>query len=452
MDCLGARTEAQHACGGLGGRAVIRRLLADRSVRGLELAFSGFNLAEYGVWVSVLVYAYGRGGTTVAAFVAVAQLLPAGLVAPVLAGIVDRRGAAATLRRGYWVQAGALAATSALLFAGASDLLVYAAAIVAACAVTVTRPAQAALVPELVSSSEQLTAINVLSGWVESVSVLAGPALAGALIMLDGPGAAVGCFAACVAGSALLIPRARAGRRAAAPHGADAAPGGGPISAIRNERGLAGLIALLGAEYFVIGALDVLVVVLAISVLGLGPSGPGYLDAAFGAGGVIGSIAAASLIRRRRLTAPMVAAATGWALLLALLSAWPTAVGAFLLLAAAGSARSLLDVCGRTILLRAAPPQLRGRVFGLLEGVAMFGLALGSMLVPLLVALGGVEVALIATGALLSAAALAAALQLHGVDELSSVRATILTRPERFSDGPLSAPELLRPTTTMAAR
>ena len=92
-----------------------------------------------------------------------------------LARAVDSQGAAFTLHRGYWWQAAALATTAALLLSAAPDLLVYAAAIVAASAVTMTRPAQAALAPQLVQRSEQLTAVNVLSGWVESAGVLAGP-------------------------------------------------------------------------------------------------------------------------------------------------------------------------------------------------------------------------------------------------------------------------------------
>ncbi|MGB0097874.1 MAG: hypothetical protein WBP81_35715 [Solirubrobacteraceae bacterium] len=169
-----------------------------------------------------------------------------------------------------------------------------------------------------------------------------------------------------------------------------------------------------------IGVLDVLFVVLAITELGLGASGPGYLDAAFGAGGLVGSLAAVSLIGRRRLSAPLIGAAVGWALLLTVLGAWPTALGAFLLIAAAGSAHTLLDVSGRTILLRATPPALRGRVFGLLEGVAMLGLALGSVLVPVLVLPRGASTALVATGMLLSVIALAAAAGLRRADETGS--------------------------------
>lgn len=405
--------------------SILRHLLRNHSVRRLELAFSGFNMAEYGVWVSVLVYAYERGGVDVTAVVAVAQLLPAGLLAPLLARSVDRWGAALALRAGYWLQSASLAVTAWLVLAAAPELLVYAGAIVAAVAVTMTRPAQAALVPSLVGGARELTAINVLSGWVEGVSVLAGPALAGVLMGLDGPGLSIGAFAVSAAGSALLAAGVDRGVRAEAipPPGGERARATAPSapgSIGREPAHFRGLVALLGAQYLVIGMLDVLLVALAIGILGLGASGAGYLNAAFGAGGVIGSAAAIWLIGRRRLVRPLLSAAIAWSLLLAVLAAWPTALGAFLILAATGTTRSVLDVSGRTMLLDAAPAALRGKVFGLLEGVAMLALALGSLLVPLLISLGGARTALIAAGGLLSATTFAAFAHLHRLDDLGA--------------------------------
>jgi hypothetical protein len=181
------------------------------------------------------------------------------------------------------------------------------------------------------------------------------------------------------------------------------------------------VVVLVGAQYLVIGVLDVVLVVLAIGSLGMGASGAGYLTAAFGAGGVIGSLIALSLIGRRRLSAPLSAAAISWAAVLVLLGVWPSVAGAFLLLAAAGAARSVLDTSGRTILLRAAPPALRGRIFGLLEGLAMFGLAAGSALVPAMVALGGPGTALAATGVLLGLITLAAGAAVRRADALGTV-------------------------------
>jgi hypothetical protein len=71
-------------CGGLGDFAETR----SGTVVCVEFAFVAFNLAEYGVWVTVLVYAYGHGGTTATAFVAVAQLVPADVLAPTLTALL----------------------------------------------------------------------------------------------------------------------------------------------------------------------------------------------------------------------------------------------------------------------------------------------------------------------------------------------------------------------------
>ena len=162
--------------------SVLAQTLGNHRIRRVTLAFAGFATAEYGVWVAVLVFAYPRGGASVTAGVAVAQLVPAGLLAPVLARAADRHGPAVALGRGYWWQSASCAATAMLLLADTPPPLVYLGAAVAATAVTTTRPAQAALVPTLLGTGERLTAFNVLAGWVDSISLLAGPAIAGLMV------------------------------------------------------------------------------------------------------------------------------------------------------------------------------------------------------------------------------------------------------------------------------
>ncbi len=337
-----------------GAVSVVRRLLHRRDVRRVELAYAGFISAEFGTWVAILVYAYERGGATGAALAALAQLLPASVAAPLLSGLVDRRGGATVLRLGYLCQAAGFAAVATLILISAPPALVYATAIVTACAVTMTRPAQAALIPSLVRDADELTAINTLSGWSEAISDLAGTALAGALIAIEGPGVAIAWFGLVLIVSAALVATVNPGEPyVTEPEEVSDLRGG--LIALREDRGLAGVVAVLGAEYLVIGVLDVLLVVLAIGVLEMGESGAGYLSAAFGAGGILGSVAALSLIGRRRLASPLIAAAVGWAALMVALGAWPTVGGAFLLLAIAGAARTVVEVAGRTMLLRGAP-------------------------------------------------------------------------------------------------
>lgn len=381
-----------------GARAVLRATLRSPALRRVELAFAGFNAGEYGVWVAMLVYAYDQGGATAAGLIAVAQLVPAAAVAPVAAGTADRNPGR-MLSLGYALQAAAMAATAVLLAVDAPPGTAYAGAIVASSAVTLTRPAQAALLPRLVDGPEQLTAANAVSAWVESSSTLVGPALAGVLLGLSGPAAVFAVFSAAVAVSTVLV--ARLGGTSDA--GVDTVEGlrrrtTAGVRAVRAVPGSGSLIALLAMQFAVIGALDVLAVVLALDVLDLGSSAAGYLTAAFGAGGAAGAALALGLVGRRTLIPAIVGAATAWGVAFALVGAWELAVPAFLLIAAGGSARSLLDVAGRTLLQRAAPPEALACVFGLLEGLLMLGLALGCLSVPILIRAAGTGTAFAVAG------------------------------------------------------
>jgi len=170
------------------------------------------------------------------------------------------------------------------------------------------------------------------------------------------------------------------------------------VAAVWRVPAVRTLVGVVGSQYILVGALDVLYVVLAISVLGLGEGGAGYLNAAFGAGGLVGAALAAGLVARRRLAPALAAGVVTAALALGALGLYPTVVGAFLLLALAGLGRTVLDVTGRILLQRAAPPDVLGDVFSLLESLMNVGLAFGSIIVPVLVGLSGARAALIGTG------------------------------------------------------
>jgi MFS family permease len=389
----------RRAFSSLAGNTALLRVLA---------AYLLFILTEYAVWIAMLVFAYNRGGTAVAGLVAVAQLAPAAVVAPVAASLADRRSPVVMLAGGYLAQVAGMAGTAAAIGAGA-PLAAYAAAVFASTAVTATRPAQSALIPSLAATPDQLTAANVVAGWLEAAGAAAAGLLVGVLISLAGVGSV---FAVC-AGLGLVAALLVAGLRATplvaeADADTDASTAGvaeGLRLAVRQPR-LRLMLALLTADAVVVGALDLLVVILALTVLGRPPSWAGYLQFAFGAGAVLAATVSALLVGRR-LGGPILAAALGFSGALAAVAFGPGLAGTVILLALAGAGHLLLEVATRTLLQRSVPPRLIGRIFGVLEGFTMAGLAVGALLVPALAHLGGSQLAVLGVAAVLPLAAVA---------------------------------------------
>jgi len=391
----------RHAFSSLAGNTALLRVLA---------AYLLFILTEYAVWIAMLVFAYNRGGTAVAGLVAVAQLAPAAVVAPVAASLADRRSPVVMLAGGYLAQVAGMAGTAAAIGAGA-PLAAYAAAVFASTAVTTTRPAQSALIPSLAATPDQLTAANVVAGWLEAAGAAAAGLLVGVLISLAGVGSVFAVCAGLGLAAALLVAGLRApslAAQAAADTEADASTAGvaeGLRLAVRQPR-LRLMLALLTADAVVVGALDLLVVILALTVLGRPPSWAGYLEFAFGAGAVLAATVSALLVGRR-LGGPILAAALGLSGALAVIAFGPGLAGTVILLAVAGAGHLLLEVATRTLLQRSVPPRLIGRIFGVLEGFTMAGLAIGALLVPALAHLGGSRLAVLGVAAVLPLAAVA---------------------------------------------
>jgi MFS family permease len=399
-----------------------RSLAGNRAMLRVLTAFALFTLTENAVWIAMLVFAYSRGGATIAALVAAAQLVPAAAAAPVVAALADRHSPVALLTGGYLVQAAAMAATAAAVIAGAA-WAAYAAAVVAATAVTTTRPAQSTVVPSVAATADQLTAANVVLGWLEAAAVAAAGLLAGVLISLGGVGSVFAVCAGLGLAAAFLVARLRVASLAS-PEQSEQAEGGGlgGVGGVGEGLRLAArkprlrlMLALLTADAVVVGALDLLIVILAISVLGRSQAWAGYLNFAWGAGAVLAATASAVLVGRR-LGAPILGAALIFSGALAALAFGVGLAGTVALLTVVGASHCVLDVATRTLLQRSVPPELIGRIFGLLEGLVMAGLALGALIVPVLVHLGGNRLALLGVAALLPLAAVAGGRALIGLD------------------------------------
>jgi MFS family permease len=375
-----------------------------------------FTLAEYSIWVAMLVYAYRHGGAAIAGLVAVAQLVPAAVLAPVAAAVADRRSPVFLLAGGYLVQAAGMAATAVAVIAGV-PLAAYAAAVVASAAVATTRPAQSTLIPSISVTPDQLTAANVAVSWVEATGIAAAGLLTGVLISVEGLASVFAVCAGLGLAAALLVAGLRVPPLASSPEQAPAvlAGLGASIRLTARQPRLRLMLALLTAEAVVVGALDLLFVILAISVLHRPQAWAGYLNSAYGVGAVLAAAVSAMLVGRR-LGLPILGAALLLSGALAVLAFGLGLTATVALLIVVGASRALLDVASRTLMQRSVPAQLLGRIFGLLEGLTMAGLAVGALLVPALVHLGGSRLALLGVAAVLPLAAAAGGRELFGLD------------------------------------
>jgi MFS family permease len=384
-----------------------RSLAGNRALVRVVVAYGLFIITEYSVWLAMLVYAYRHGGATVAGLVAIAQLVPAAVLAPFAAAVADRWSPALLLAGGYLGQAVAMAGTAAAVIAGV-PLAAYAAAVVASVLVTTTRPAQATLIPSVAVTPDQLTAANVTVGWMEAVSIAASGLLAGVLIAAGGVAAVFAVCAALGVGATVLVARLRVPPLAPSPERAPAVLADLRDSlrlTIRRPR-LRLMVGLLTADAVVLGALDLLIVILAITVLGRPQAWVGYLNFACGVGAVLAATVSVTLVGRR-LGVPILGSALVVSGALAALAFGLGLGGTVALLAVIGASHALLEIASRTLLQRSVPAHMLGRVFGVLEGLVMAGLAVGSLLVPLLVYLGGSRLALLGVAAVLPLAAVA---------------------------------------------
>jgi hypothetical protein len=396
--------------------SVFAEVRGNRKLTCVVISYGLFVLGEYASWLAILVVAFDRGGATESGLVALAQLVPAACLAPLLARAVESGDPIQLRIVGHYVQAGGLllAAVAALL---GVPLVAYVGAVIAAVAIVTTRPAQAAVLPTLADTPEQLTAGNVALGWVENGAIAAAGLVAGLLLAVSDPGFTLGFCALLMLVAALaMLPLNDHATDQLNPENETE---GGLAPVFRNSAATL-LLALLTTQWIVVGALDVLYVVLAIDVLNAGDDWVGYLQAAFGVGALVASGLSAALVGRR-LGVPILVSLIGQAVAVALVATTGNVVVAAFLLAGTGAGRAVLDVAGRTLLQRSVSPHLLGRTFGALEGLSMGGRAVGSLFVPALVAIGGSDAALVGVGVVLLLAALVGGRPLMTVDARATV-------------------------------
>jgi len=391
----------------------------NENIRRVELAWGAAIGAEWAHFVALGVYAYEQGGASAVGLAGLVRLLPAAGVAPFAASLGDRFRRERLLLAMSLLGSAALAGSAAAAFAG-ERVLVFAFAALIGLSSTLIRPALQALLPSLARTPEELIASNGATSTIESIGTLVGPLVAGVLVAVASTGVVFIVGSAALLVAAGLLARVTVEGRITLTASADeASPRRMAIAgfrAVKNDADARLVVALVSAQAFVRGCLNVLIVVAVFRVLHGSAADVGYLTAAIGVGGLMGAIGAMTL-GGRRLAVPFGLALVFWGLPIALMAPRPYFGAAIVLLAIVGAANSVEDVAVFTLLQRIVPDALLTRVLGLVWGLAMGAVAVGSIAAPAVVAAVGPRLALILVGSILPLLTIAAYRRLVEIDK-----------------------------------
>ena len=333
----------------------------------------------------------------------VAPMIVGGPFGGVLADRYDRR---MLMVLSDLVRAACMVGLAVITLLGLPILLAPVLAAVATMASTPYPPCVAATTPRLVPS-EVLPAANAARAAISSLCIVAGPGFGAVLLLLGSTTLAFSVNAATFLVSAALVRSLPAGELFAVERSRETAKGvlaelGSAVAALR-EQPVA--MRFIGADVLcsmVYGAHTVLLLLLAQQI-GLGAAGYGYLLAAFGAGGVVGTLLSGRLAERlspRALLLTAGACVGVPAMLLGTTSSLPLLLVWGLV---AGAASIVVEVATDTSLQVSLDPEVLARAYGISFPAAISGIVIGSLMAAPLVAVVGVQTALVAVGALMVA-------------------------------------------------
>ncbi len=394
-------------------------LARNENLRRVELAWGASIAAEWTHFVALGVFAYTTGGASAVGIAGLVRMLPAAFVAPFAAALGDRFRRERFLVVVSLAGAAALGGSAAAYFFSRSELIIFALAGVVGVTSTLFRPALQATLPSLATTPEELIAANGATSTLESLGTLLGPLVAGVLVSVANVGVVF-----LVASAALLVAAAQLrgvlveGRihviaSARMPRPRELLAGG--FRAVVSEPTTRLLVFLTTAQSFIRGCLNVLIVVGVFELFGAGAGAVGYLTAAVGIGGLVGAFGALSL-KGRRLAVPFGISLVFWGLPIILVAAWPSVPAGIFLLAVVGAANSVEDVAVFTLFQRIVPDHVLTRVLGIVWGLAMGAIAIGSVAATGIVALVGSRAAFVVVGAILPLTTLIVWRQLVRID------------------------------------
>ena len=382
-------------------------VFANPGLRDCQLALALARVVDLAQLVAVSAYLYGQGGAAPVAAYGVIRAVAAAVGVPVITTGTGRFGHGGMLRILGFLAAVATAGMAIAMFVAGPVSVVLILAGVGGLAIGAFRPICSALMPSLVTTPEELVACNAATGLLDGASTLVGPLLAGGLLGLLGPDWAVVVTAVLLVATGVLSGRLPV--PTAMPHvGEDTSLLDGVRTFVRTpQTRLLGILGML--QTCVRGAMNVIIVALAIDLLRVGEPGLGILFAALGVGGLIGLPLTLGLVRRQSLYRSFGAGLILFGAPLALTGAVPVFAIALLLFAIVGIGNDFLDVSCYSAIPRAVPDHLLARIFGVLEAAYQIGMALGAALAGVLLAAFDIRLSLVIVGLVLPLGAIVCA-------------------------------------------
>jgi CRP-like cAMP-binding protein/predicted MFS family arabinose efflux permease len=400
-------------------RGVVRAAFAHRDFRYLAASLTVSQVGDWLYGVALVVYVFDQTGSPAwVAAAAVLRLAPYVLFGAVGGAIADRYDRRAVMIATDLARAACMLGLAAVVLAEAPVWLALALAFASATAGTPARPAQGAITPALVAEHD-LAAANAVVSTLEHTALVLGPAIGGLLLVLGSPAVAFAVNGASfLASAALVVP---IGARAAAEPEEEQPPSLGRrladgFGALARSGDAALLVGLLVAASFVYGQEVVLLVLVSERLLGTGSEGVSALTAAVGLGGLAVAGLTSRLAGARRPGRTLLLVMLAFSLPLMSLAVIRRPALAYAVMAVEGAGNIVFDVLAITMLQRVVRGELLGRVFGVLDSLAVAGILAGSLLVPVIVGAAGLRWALVVAGGTLLAVTAAAVPRLRGLD------------------------------------
>lgn len=416
----------------------------------LQLATASTSLGKWAFGLSLGVYAYRVGGTAAIGLAALVQTIPATIAAPFLGLAGDRYSRQRVLATTNAMRAVLLVLIALAVLEGLPLGVVLLLAAVFATVSTANQPARAALIPVLARSPRELASAMSMMGAIDASSFLLGAGCGGVLMATTSVQFVMAlCSIAYLVAVVMILEIPKDSRpkvtRSESPIEAVSA-GFGAVLGHRDLRLATGMLATLSITD---GLTNVLVIITAIELLDTGTAGIGFLNMAYGVGGLVGGFAAFALLGRAHLTRALMIGSVSLGLPLVAVGLNPSEWIGLLAWGAAGFGFVVVKVSGLTLVQRLSGDRVLARVLAVVEMIFVGSIGVGAMIAPVLVSAVGLRGALIATGAVLP---MVAAIRWRGLRRLEIGAAVPQESFELLRASPVLAPLPLATIESLAGR